>query len=206
MTERSVTHSTWVLERTYDAPPARVFKAWAEKEAKSQWFGGSDADRWDFDFRVGGREVNVGSTPDGTVYALDALYQDIVPDERIVYSYEMKMNDDRISVSLATVQLEAAGGGTRLTLHRAGRLPRRPRHARAARGGHGLDARRARQVARGGARALTGATRRGTMPRRAPAGAVSRAHVSRSRGAQPSASRAGPASGAGAGGWEASIR
>ncbi len=115
MTERSVTHSTWVLERTYDAPAARVFKAWADKEAKSQWFGGSDADRWDFDFRVGGREVNVGSTPDGTVYALDALYQDIVPDERIVYSYEMKMNDDRISVSLATVQLEAAGGGTRLT-------------------------------------------------------------------------------------------
>jgi uncharacterized protein YndB with AHSA1/START domain len=115
MTERSVTHSTCVLERTYDAPPARVFKAWADKEAKSRWFGGGEADRWDFDFRVGGREVNVGSTPDGTVYALDAIYQDIVPDERIVYSYEMKMNNERISVSLATVHVERAGDGTRLT-------------------------------------------------------------------------------------------
>jgi uncharacterized protein YndB with AHSA1/START domain len=115
MTDRSVTHSTWVLERTYDAPPARVFEAWADKDAKAKWFGGGAADRWDFDFSVGGREINVGSTPDGTVYALEALYQDIVPDERIVYSYEMKMNDARISVSLATVQVEPTDGGTRLT-------------------------------------------------------------------------------------------
>ena len=115
MTDRSVTHSTWVLERTYDAPPARVFEAWADKDAKSKWFGGAAADRWDLDFRVGGREVNVGSTPDGTVYSLDAIYQDIVPDERIVYSYEMKMDDARISVSLATFQIEPVDGGPRLT-------------------------------------------------------------------------------------------
>jgi uncharacterized protein YndB with AHSA1/START domain len=121
MTARSVTHSTWVLERTYAASPARVFGAWADKEAKAHWFGGGEApDRWDFDFRVGGREVNVGSTPDGTVFALDALYQDIVPDERIVYSYEMKMNGERISVSLATVQIEPDGDGARLTFTEQG--------------------------------------------------------------------------------------
>jgi uncharacterized protein YndB with AHSA1/START domain len=110
MTERSVTHSTWVLERTYDAAPARVFNAWADKAAKSHWFGGDEADRWDLDFRVGGREVIVGQT-----YSFEALYQDIVPDERIVYSYEMTMDGARISVSLGTVQLEQTGGGTRLT-------------------------------------------------------------------------------------------
>ena len=114
MTDRSVTHSTWTLERTYEAKPARVFAAFAEKEAKSQWFGGGDELQWDLDFRVGGREVNVGRAESGMVFALEAVYQDIVPDERIVYSYDMKMNDERISVSLATVQLEAVDGGTRL--------------------------------------------------------------------------------------------
>lgn len=112
---RSVTHSTWTLERTYDAPPARVFKAWADKDAKAQWFGGGEELQWDLDFRTGGREVNIGRMDSGMVFSLEALYQDIVPDERIVYSYEMKMDDARISVSLATVQLEAAGDGTRLT-------------------------------------------------------------------------------------------
>jgi uncharacterized protein YndB with AHSA1/START domain len=115
MTDRSVTHSTWTLERTYEAAPGRVFKAFADKDAKSKWFGGGEALQWDFDFRVGGREVNVGRMDGGSTFALEALYQDIVPDERIVYTYEMRMDDQRISVSLATVQLEAAGGGTRLT-------------------------------------------------------------------------------------------
>jgi uncharacterized protein YndB with AHSA1/START domain len=115
MTDRSVTHSTWTLQRTYDAKPARVFAAFADREAKSQWFGGGDELQWDLDFRVGGREVNVGRAESGMVFALEAVYQDIVPDERIVYSYDMKMNDERISVSLATVQIEPVDGGTRLT-------------------------------------------------------------------------------------------
>ena len=114
MTDRSVTHSTWTIERTYDAKPARVFAAFADKEAKSHWFGGGDELQWDLDFRVGGREVNIGRMDSGMVFTLEAIYQDIVPEERIVYSYEMKMNDERISVSLATVQLEAVDGGTRL--------------------------------------------------------------------------------------------
>lgn len=120
MTDRSVTHSTWTLERTYDAKPARVFAAFADKEAKSRWFGGGDELQWDLDFRVGGHEVNIGRMDSGTVFALEAIYQDIVPDERIVYSYDMKMNDERISVSLATIQLEAVDGGTRLTFTEQG--------------------------------------------------------------------------------------
>lgn len=34
MSDRSTDHSTFVIERTYDAPPARVFNAWADREAK----------------------------------------------------------------------------------------------------------------------------------------------------------------------------
>lgn len=116
MSERSVEHATLVVERTYDASPARVFAAWAEPEAKARWFGsGPDGDaEFELDFRVGGREFSRGTAPNGSAYTYEARYQDIVPDERIVYSYEMYLEGPRISVSLATVELMADGDRTRL--------------------------------------------------------------------------------------------
>jgi uncharacterized protein YndB with AHSA1/START domain len=85
MRERTVEHSTFVIERRYDAPPERVYAAWANPDVKARWFGGSDGE-YELDFRIGGRELNRGTGPDGTVYTYDALYQDIVPDERIVFT------------------------------------------------------------------------------------------------------------------------
>ena len=110
----SVVHDTFVIERRYDTPRARVYAAWAKPEAKATWFGGS-ADDYELDFQIGGRELNRGSAPDGTVYTYDARYQDIAPDERIVFTYFMLMGDTRISVSVATVEFEDDGDdGTRL--------------------------------------------------------------------------------------------
>jgi uncharacterized protein YndB with AHSA1/START domain len=113
MTERSVTHATFVIERTYDASPERVFAAWAQPVAKARWFAGSDGE-FELDFRVGGREINRGGPPGGPVYAFEGRYQDIVPDERIVYTYDMHLDETRISVSLATVEFKPAGTRTQL--------------------------------------------------------------------------------------------
>jgi uncharacterized protein YndB with AHSA1/START domain len=118
---RSVIHDTFTFERTYDASPARVFAAFANQEAKRLWFGGPmddswTVDRWDMDFRVGGREVNVSSNSTGAGYAFDALYLDIVEDQRIVYTYEMSVGDDRHSVSLTSIELQPSGAGTRLVM------------------------------------------------------------------------------------------
>ena len=118
MSERSTHHATFVIERTYAAPPARVFNAWADPEAKARWFvGPGDWRRSDYelDFRVGGREHLAGGRPGEPVHVYDARYQDIVPERRIIFSYDMHIGARRISVSLATVELEPAGGGTRLT-------------------------------------------------------------------------------------------
>jgi uncharacterized protein YndB with AHSA1/START domain len=119
MTERSVQHTTFAIERTYPVQPARVFAAWASADAKRVWMDDpdtkSDGTEGELDFRVGGHERFGGLTPDGTSYRYDALYYDIVPDQRIVYAYEMYMGQERISVSVATVQIEPAGRGTSLT-------------------------------------------------------------------------------------------
>ena len=118
MTERSAIHGTFAIERVYDASPARVFKAWSDPTAKARWFVGPS--EWQLvdraiDFKVGGKEHLSGRFPTGRVSTFDGYYHDIVPDQRIVYSYDMRLNQTHISVSLATVELKAEGSGTRLT-------------------------------------------------------------------------------------------
>ena len=117
MTERSAEHVTFTIKRRYPTPPARVFAAWADPEAKRRWWLGPEEwerGTFELDFRVGGPEVNTGALEGGPVHTFNGLYWDIVPDERIIYSYEMLLDERRISVSLATVQFSAEGDGTRL--------------------------------------------------------------------------------------------
>jgi uncharacterized protein YndB with AHSA1/START domain len=121
MTDRSVIHDTFSIERTYPAAASRVFAAFASAEAKGAWgdTGGlesaeGEAGIDEFDFRPGGRE-RFGHKWEGTTYRYDALYYDIVPDQRIVYSYEMYADDARISVSVATIEFAKSGDDTALT-------------------------------------------------------------------------------------------
>ncbi len=117
VTERSAIHSTFVIERTYAASPARVFAAFSDPEAKNRWFANGDGwgtDAYQLDFRVGGREIYRGHH-DGTAVTFDAIYYDIIENERLIWAYDMLMNDNRISVSLSTIELVPDGDGTRLT-------------------------------------------------------------------------------------------
>ena len=121
MTDRSVIHDTFVLERTYPATPSRVFAAFASKEAKETWGDTGDiagtepaVGLAEFDFRVGGHE-RFGFVYQDIDYTYDALYYDIVPDQRLVYSYEMYADGVRFSVSVATIELVKTGDGTALT-------------------------------------------------------------------------------------------
>jgi len=121
---RSVVHATFHLERTYDAPVARVWKALTDEKAKQKWFGGT-AGRWELlerhmDVRVGGSERVKGRWEGGVVSTFDATYHDVISNERLVYSYVMHLNDKKISVSLATMQLQAEGGKTTLKVSEQG--------------------------------------------------------------------------------------
>jgi uncharacterized protein YndB with AHSA1/START domain len=117
MTDRSVTHGTFAIERSYPAAPDRVFAAFATLEAKSRWFGTPDdtfvGDR-EFDFRVGGGD-RFTSKPEDATYTYDAVYYDIVPGQRIVMAYEMYANDARMSFCVATVEIVPDGTGSQLT-------------------------------------------------------------------------------------------
>ena len=117
-----VVHSTFTIERTYSAAPTRVFAAFSDPAKKRRWFlegGNRTVELHEMDFRVGGTErasVRHGDGPmAGVVFTNETIFLDIQPDRRIVFAYTMAMGGSRFSASLATVELEAAGAGTRLT-------------------------------------------------------------------------------------------
>jgi uncharacterized protein YndB with AHSA1/START domain len=102
-----------------------VFAAFATREAKAKWFAGPK-DEWHEDergvmeFRNGGREMVRGTHKGGIVSTFECRYYDIVENSRIVYAYEMHLNDTKISVSLATIEIKAEGTSCRLVLHEDG--------------------------------------------------------------------------------------
>ncbi|WP_332679195.1 SRPBCC family protein [Brevundimonas sp.] len=118
-----VAHGTFVVERRYDASPARVFRAHSDPDAFRRWFAESEnwtIHEWVQDFRVGGGftgRFRFGDESNDTWFN-DTAYLDIVPDRRIVLSYVMgRVKGDgkqRASASLATTELVADGSGARL--------------------------------------------------------------------------------------------
>lgn len=115
MTEHTVKHHTFTVERTYPATVARVFAAWSDPKSKARWFAGADNEH-DLDFRVGGAETTTAKHPDGHLMVFASHYQDIVPNERIVYSSTLTGDNVLSTVSLTTVELVPDGDSTRLVL------------------------------------------------------------------------------------------
>jgi uncharacterized protein YndB with AHSA1/START domain len=123
MTQRNITHATFVIERDYAHPPAKVFAAFADPKKKAKWFVGPE--NWEksnhkLDFRIGGKESVSGGPPGGVVHYYNAEYWDIAVNERIVTSYQMHMDQQRISVSLATMEFRPNGAGTTFVLTEQG--------------------------------------------------------------------------------------
>ncbi len=112
-----VEHATFVIERVLPAGPKHAFRFWADPSFKARW--NECHPDWTvledrFDFRVGGVETKRWRTQDGSVQTFDARYLDIVPAERIIYAYDMTFRGERLSASLATIELRPAGKVTRM--------------------------------------------------------------------------------------------
>lgn len=110
----AIIQATFMLERRCAAAPGCVFAAFADPTLKVRWFGAPAESRRDrsFDFRVGGREVANGYSPGGQIYGYRAVYREIVPDRRIIFTYDMTLGGRRLSISLATIDIEPQAGAS----------------------------------------------------------------------------------------------
>jgi uncharacterized protein YndB with AHSA1/START domain len=110
MSARTVTHHSFTIERELPHAPERVYGAWADPRAKASWFAAPKSVCTEVireqDFKVGGKERLRGEWNNGRTSDFHCVYQDIVPNRRIVYSYNMYVNDEKLSVSLATIEFE----------------------------------------------------------------------------------------------------
>ncbi|HEY2050610.1 MAG TPA: SRPBCC domain-containing protein [Caulobacteraceae bacterium] len=121
---RNVVHDSFTLERTYPAHRARVWAALTTAEGKSKWFVGPPG-QWSLversmDIRAGGRERVVGKAETGRLTTFEATYLDVEERERLVYAYQMWLDDRKISVSLTTMELSETGEGTHLKITEQG--------------------------------------------------------------------------------------
>jgi uncharacterized protein YndB with AHSA1/START domain len=122
MSEQSVVHSTFVIERSYPKSPETVFAAFADVTKKRRWFGEGDyheVEEFAIDFREGGGELlryrfKEGTPFPGVELTNEGRYQDIVPNERIVTASAMSLGGKRISASLVTLEFLPTEAGTDL--------------------------------------------------------------------------------------------
>jgi len=104
------------LKRRLRALPAQVYSAWTEPEKVKRWFGPGDVEivLAEFDTRVGGRYRIVGRSPDGEEHDVSGVFREVIPGERLVYTWAWRSTPER--QSLVTVEFRREGEGTLLTL------------------------------------------------------------------------------------------
>jgi len=122
MEQPKVVHSTCVVERSFSKPPSAVFAALSEPDKVRQWYGaGDNHDLIEFalKFAIGGTQrltyrFKQGHPLQCMVLMNDGIFQDIIPNQRIVSASAMTLADKRISASLVTFELLPTEKGTDL--------------------------------------------------------------------------------------------
>jgi uncharacterized protein YndB with AHSA1/START domain len=127
MTDPSVVHSTFVIERNYPQPPERVYAAFAQPARKRRWYveGDHEIQEFEMEFRVGGSErfryrFKEGHPIAGSEIANESIYQDIVPEKRIVITAKMSLNSKPIEITVLTLEFLCSKTGTDLVLTNQG--------------------------------------------------------------------------------------
>ena len=113
----STPRSAWSASTT--PPPSGRSPPGPTAAAKARWYSDPEQEL-ELDFRVGGWERHGGTAAGRPRVRLPGGLPRHRPGRRIVYTYEMRLDGIRISVSLATAEFKPEGDGTRLVFTEQG--------------------------------------------------------------------------------------
>jgi uncharacterized protein YndB with AHSA1/START domain len=115
MTTTSPTSGSFTINRNFNHPAEKVFKAFSDPATKTKWFtgpmGGEALERV-IEVKTGGAEVLKFKHPSGMVTHFIAKYHAVEQAKRIVYSYDLMIDGKHHSTSLAVVEFAAVGKNT----------------------------------------------------------------------------------------------
>lgn len=116
MSVQTAVKPSLILKRHLKAPPAKVFAAFTDPEKVKRWMGPGEIKTVsaESDLRVGGRYRWVMHAPNGEQHEVSGAYREIVPNEKLVFTWAWKDSPERQTV--VTVELKPDGNGTLLTL------------------------------------------------------------------------------------------
>jgi uncharacterized protein YndB with AHSA1/START domain len=103
------------ISRNYRVAPEKVWRAWTEPQALSQWFGSGkpgSVTAAEIDLRVGGRYRIAFDMPDGQSHEVSGVYQEVVDQRRLVFTWAWKSTPER--VSRVSIDLSPVADGTDL--------------------------------------------------------------------------------------------
>jgi uncharacterized protein YndB with AHSA1/START domain len=117
MAPTAALHATLVFEREIPAPIQKVFAAFADPLARTEWGAPSDTAVVIYDeadFREGGQDrFRCGSKADPNIHGM-TRYLEIIANRRVVSSETIVMDGKRLCASLTTLELTADGEKTKL--------------------------------------------------------------------------------------------
>lgn len=112
-------HDKIVIERTYNAAPARVFAAWESVEARLRWsipFPEAGAAYDQADFRTGGLDIMRCGPKNDMRFKAHVRYLEILRDARIVMAESIAESGKACAASLITITFEPVGKATKQTI------------------------------------------------------------------------------------------
>lgn len=104
------------LKRRFNVAPEKVYAAWTEPAQIAKWFGpdAGAVTRAETDLRVGGRYTIVFHTEDGEEHYVSGAYREVVPNQRLQFTWAWRSTPER--ESLVTILVKPEGNGSILTL------------------------------------------------------------------------------------------
>jgi uncharacterized protein YndB with AHSA1/START domain len=122
------------MRRTIRASRQRVFEAWTDPGQLRRWFAvaeGFTTPVAEVDLRVGGRyRLGMKAPGDNPLLIVGGVYREIVPLERLVFTWQWESADPNELQTVVTVEFYEAAGVTEIVLKHElfSGLPQRDKH------------------------------------------------------------------------------